>query len=249
MNLKPSIIALGLIAGDTSLTLKDFYTDKVNKISRTETVVTTEVKGKTGNNDYENKFRGKISVFGNYAITTNHVVSQDEVVLGVISGQTMTAKIENKVEVSKIDGQELAVVEKNVEKDYAVFDLKKTPELCERYCNTLDIKKSLRKKDIYQGMDIYFLASPAMQVGFYIESKIAKTNVKISKDEKEYNIDFLTDTFIVNGTSGTIVYHREKPLGMINYKWVGYGGGKTLDGIIDAIEKYEDKNGIHKKDG
>jgi len=182
-------------------------------------------------------------VLGNYLLTRDHVTSTYS-----IDYQTSFVKVQEVIdrknmvsELTFLDGVALVPIIERPEDDVAIFDLSKTPKLCEKYCNNLTLDDLMTEGELYQGMRVYWVGNPLNVNGFYRESHIAKIRGKEDRGTDKEDT-FIMNNEIIPGTSGKPIWHADKIVGVVHFYWNGMGGAGFMDNYIKEIKKYESLN-------
>ena len=236
-----------LVATCTPLQGRDFYIDRIGEISNIEIVLNTETKAVNPSdedepNSYESKGNG--FVVGNYVLTVDHVVSKYSTTFPTPFGP-YTKELDRIEEKTFIDDLQIHPVVESRQKDLAIFDLTKTPELCERYCNDLTLENIATSEELYVGMKVYWMASQQLRVNFYRSTHIAPIR-EVKGLEEDGIKDFLDNSFSLNvafrsGTSGKPIWSGDKIVGVGHYQLDELGYSKLMDEYVEAIKKYESK--------
>ena len=230
-----------LLAACNQVPGKDFYADRMDKISSIEVLLktVTQVAGKE--EPIEHQKIGNGFVVGNYVFSRDHVTSKHY--LNKLQSPYGVVKVEfqNPVlsEQTFLDDLVLHSVYENIEDDVAIFDLSKQPELCEKYCNDLTLDDLMTSDELYQGMRVYYNASPGgKRSGYYKESHITKLRDEADIGTSAEN-SFMIQEIIIPGTSGKPLWSDSKIIGATHYVWNHMGGFGFMDKYIEEIEKYE----------
>ena len=231
---------------------KDFYQDRINRASSIEVMLNTVTKvANEEPTNYEQEGNG--FVVDHYVLSRDHVTSRYSV-----PKWQMTPYGPRQVSISldrdSVLGEEtflddlvLHSVYEDDENDVAVFDLSKQPELCEKYCNDLTLDDLMTEDELYQGMRVYFSASPGVnRNGYYKESHIVKLRDEEDKGGPGED-SFMIQEIIIPGTSGKPLWHNDKIIGVAHYWWRQMSGWGFTDLYIKQIKKYELENGIQKR--
>jgi len=241
--------------------LKEFYSRRLEEISKIEVTLKTVTKAVDPKNPSEPvsyDLTGRGFVVGKYIFTADHIAS----IYYTYSIQESTLILINRISESTfLDEIALAEVVNDPTNDIAIFDLSKTPELCKRYCNNLTLDDLMTSDKLYTGMRVFWNGNPLLKEGFYRESIISKIVKEVSSfpigNNSSISIKnaFFTQDAVARGTSGSAIWHYD---GHKNYI-VGtavifwpllpfphvFGGIKSMDDYITTIKKYEKDN---KKD-
>lgn len=238
MNLKKSLVPfvfLSMLAGCTGEKGREFYQNRIDRISEIEVILETETKLEGVENPYKKEGNG--FVVGNYVLSRDHVTSGY-----FLNGEDLDRSLVAE-ETTSLDGQILYPVIERREDDVSIFDLSKTPELCKKYCNDLDFDDLMTEDELYLGMRVYFNASPKGINGFYKESHISKLRPEVYKGTRKED-SFMIQDKIISGTSGKPLCHNGRIVGVAHYGWNEMGGFGVMDNYIDTIKEYENrKNG------
>jgi len=247
--MKKTILPLVMASLISCTSPKDFYKNRINETSKIEVSLETHLKERVGDEPVTSKSTGRGYVIGEYVFTADHITSEYMRRVNLF-GNTFHSTIERIEEKTFLDNHYLHPVIEDKESDVAIFDLKKTPILCEKYCNKLSLDDLLTSEDLYQGMKIFWNAYPAEKDGFYRESII--TGIGQVEDYSEIGLsdDYLSNsfsinTFFVGGDSGNPIWAEKDGknyvVGTAHYLLYGMGFVKLMDEYVDAIKEYEKK--------
>ena len=251
--MKGKYIALAglLLAACTQTQGRDFYADRIDKISDIEVVLNTYTKAINPNNENEpDSFEkpGYGFVVGNYVFTVDHVVSRYSTNYYTPSFGRIKVKLDRIDEKTFIDDFQIHPVVEVRQKDMAIFDLRKTEELCEIYCNDLTLDDIATSDELYKGMEVFWMASPQLRGDFYRRSHISSIKEVKGYGDEDGMENFLDNSFSLNigfrkGTSGKPIWAeidgRTKIVGVGHYQLEGLGYAKLMDEYIEEIKKYE----------
>ena len=240
--MKNAIMGLGmLVAACAPIQYEEDLVSKVNSLSSAEYISKTKTVAKSGDGTYDINSVGKVTVFGDYVVTAYHVVSNDfqryRTPVGYIS-----SSVDKVSETTTINDQPLNLVINNNERDYTIFNIKGT-ELCEQICNDKNIADYVPSDQIYVGMPVEFIASPNNIQGFYVQAKISKI-IRADEDLSYAPMKepaFFIDRPVIGGTSGTIVYHKGKPMGLLTINYGAYGGGIFIDDLVKDVREHKER--------
>ncbi len=229
---------------------RDFYEDRIKDISDILVTLNTYTKAVNPNEKEEpfsHEKKGSGFVVGNYVFTADHVVSRYVLKYPTPYGPA-SYELDRIEEKTFIDDLQIHPVMENREKDIAIFDLKQTPELCKTYCNDLTLEDIASSEELYQGLNVYWMASPQLRGTFYRSSHVA--SIREVQDFKEDDVEnFLGNSFSLNigfrsGTSGKPVWAeingKTKIVGVGHYQLDGLGFAKLMDEYIEIIKEYEE---------
>ncbi|KKL81461.1 hypothetical protein LCGC14_1994570, partial [marine sediment metagenome] len=229
-----------LLAACNQVPGKDFYADRMDKISSIEVLLktVTQVAGKE--EPIEHQKIGNGFVVGNYVFSRDHVTSKHY--LNKLQSPYGVVKVEfqNPVlsEQTFLDDLVLHSVYESNEDDIAIFDLSKNKNLCNKYCNHLSLDDLMTEDELYQGMEVYWMGNPRGINDFYKESRISK--LKDEKDEDTiYENTFMIQDPIIPGTSGKPLWHNDKIIGVAHYFWEDMSGWGFMSNYIEIIKEYE----------
>ena len=252
--MKGKYVALAgmLIASCTQVSDKEFYQDRINRASSIEVRLKTVTK--VNESTYEQDGFG--FVVGHYVFSRDHVTSRYSVPrlqMSPYGFQEVKVPLDRdsiSSEETSIDDLVLHSVYESNEDDVAVFDLSKQPELCKKYCNDLTLNDLMTEDELYQGMRVYFSASPTGgdRTEYYKESHIVKLRDEVDKDSIAKDT-FIIQEVIIPGTSGKPLWHKDKIIGVAHYFWKQMGGFGFTDNYIREINKYESKQIQSKEAG
>ena len=229
---------------------KEFYKDRVQRILDTEVVLNTKTKAINPNDEekpYSYETTGNGFVVGNYVFTAEHVVSRYSITYPTPFGP-YTEELDKIEERTFIDDIQINPIIEDRKKDVAIFDLSKTPKLCKKYCNGLTLKDIVTSGELYNGMEVFWMASPDLRGDFYRSSHISSIREVKGYEEKGIK-DFLDNSFSINiafrnGTSGKPLWSYEgdklKVVGVGHYNLDELGYAKLMDEYVEAIKKYEE---------
>ena len=252
--MKGKYIALaGLLLASCAQTQdKEFYLDRINRASSIEVMLNTVTK--VANEEpttYEKTGNG--FVVGEYIFSRDHVTSRYSVPkyrLTPYGNERKDFPLDREAVLNEetfLDDLVLHSVYENDDDDVAIFDLSKQPELCEKYCNDLTLDDLMTEDELYQGMRVYFSASPGVnRNGYYKESHIVKLRDEEDKGGPGED-SFMIQEIIIPGTSGKPLWHENKIIGVAHYFWRQMSGWGFTDLYIKQIKKYELENGIQKR--
>ena len=215
---------------------RDFYTERINRISDIEVILNTETR--FSDNIFEAKGNG--FVLGHYVLSRDHVTSKYDYQMATPYGMRIFP-LDRKTmeeETTSIDGIVLHPVIERVEDDLAIFDLSKTPELCKKYCNDLTFDDLMTSDELYKGMDVYWVGNPMNRPGFYRESIISNLKDEADKGTPAENTFMLQDP-VVPGTSGKPIWSGNKIVGVAHYVWQNMAGIGFMDPYLERIQAYE----------
>lgn len=222
---------------------RDFYAERINRDSSIEAMlITITILADEKSTTYEKNGSG--FVIGHYIISRDHVTSQYSVLEWRLTpyGSKQTEIPLNRELVSDeqtfLDEKILYPVIERKEDDLAIFDLSKTPELCEKYCNDLTLDDLMTEDKLYQGMEVYWVGSPEGNRGFYKESHISKLRDENDEDSPVEDT-FMIQYQVIKGTSGRPIWSGNKIAGVFHYVWNGMTGIGFMDPYITEIKKYE----------
>ena len=253
--LKKILLTTGVLAsllGCASQRNEEFYKDRVQRISDIEVVLNTKTKAVNSDDkdepySFENEGNG--FVVGNYVFTADHVVSRHSVTYPTPFGPA-SYELNRIEERTFIGDTRINPIIEDRKKDVAIFDLSKTPELCKKYCNELTLKDITTSGGLYNGMEVFWMASPNLRGNFYRSSHISSIREVKGYDEEGAK-DFLDNSFSLNhpfltGTSGKPIWSsvkgKNKIIGVGHYRLNGLGYAKLMDEYVEAIKKYEERN-------
>ncbi len=229
---------------------RDFYADRISKISDIEVILNTYTKTINPNEKEEpfsHEKKGSGFVVGNYVFTVDHVVSKHSITYPTPYGPA-TYELDRIDEKTFIDELQVHPVIEDRQKDIAIFDLRKTEELCEIYCNDLTLEDIASSEELYPGLKVYWMASPQLRGTFYRSSHVA--SIREVRDYNEEGVEkFLDNSFSLNigfrsGTSGKPVWAeingKTKIVGVGHFQLDGLGFAKLMDEYIEIINEYEE---------
>ena len=245
-SLKITSLIVPLIAGCamTEERGKDFYDSRIESISKIEVTLRTVTKVSNAEEPQIYEQEGNGFVVGHYLISRDHVTSRYAVPgwqLTPYGPRQAKMSLNRKSilsELTYLDDIALHPVAENPKNDIAIFDLSKTPKLCEKYCNDLNLDIFMKGESLYRGMKVYWMGSPGGRIGFYRESQITKL-----RDEKDKGTNtehsFMLQDHIIPGTSGKPIWSGNKIVGISHYVWKGLAGIGFMGPYLSRIKKYE----------
>lgn len=240
------IIAAGMISCSSYKIEKEFYKKQIKEISEVNVRLDTKTIYKNFNrcNDTINLI-GRGFIAGDYVFTVNHSVTSNKASEKINRG-IIKYGIKNKIsEKTYIDGVELYPVIKNDTIDLAIFDLKKSGNLKERYGNKIKLTDLVKSDKIYQGQNMFFSGSPNNYPGYYNKSTVRKLKDSTENRGPDFEDSFLVSLPLIPGSSGssywTNINGKNKIAGVAQFTWHGNGGIKYLDEYIKYIKNYEKK--------
>ncbi len=242
-SLKIAALMVPLIAGCAMAEERgrEFYDSRIERISKIEVILKTITKVPGGDETVSHETTGNAFIVGDYLLSRDHVTSKYSfgrmrTPFGIID---MPVDRDTMIsEKTYLNGVELHPVIENKENDISIFDLRKTPKLCEKYCNDLTLDIFMKGESLYRGMKVYWMGSPQGRTGFYRESQIAKLRDEKDKDTNTEHSFMLQDS-VIPGTSGKPIWSGDKIIGVAHYVWNGLAGIGFMGPYLERIEKYE----------
>ena len=229
---------------------RKFYETRISDISKNLVALTTSLDKYKDNGEKDGEtfsWMGRGFVIGKKVFTLDHVVSKYTFEYRVPFGGFMIERInrERIKEDTYLEGIKLHPLIEDNERDVAVFDLSKTLELCEKYCNDLTLEEVVvRKEGIYPGMRVFWSGNPRNYGNFYNEAMVSR-NYEDEIQDKSSQESFYINMWLIPGDSGTPIYTeingRNKIAGVAQRTWQGLGGIKFMDEFAKIIQERENE--------
>lgn len=223
---------------------KDFYRQRIERAQSLDLTLRTDTKIAYGEEPQTSTQIGGGFVIGKYIFSKDHVVSKQWINIPVMSQfglRTRRIKLDRErviEEMTFLDDIALYSVVEDKPRDIAIFDLSKTPKLCERYCNDFSLDDLLTENQLYKGMRVYWVGSPRDNPGFYRESHISILRRETDEDT-EHQETYMINNHLIPGSSGKPIWHNDKIVGVADHYWQGLGGVTFMDEYIEEVKKYE----------